>query len=98
MVLVVVVWSPLLGGGEEGGHQLGGVSVPRQGLAGSSYGEGQQGAAWRGTRKVIKPLVANRCVFSCLKPILGFIDHLIHLNESESTKVLKVPNEQTVFR
>ena len=48
------------------------------------------------TRKVRKPLVANRCVFSCLKPILGFIDHLIHLNESESTKVLKVPNKRMV--
>ena len=53
MVLVVFVWSPLLGGGEEGGHQLGGVSVPRQGLAGSGYGKGKQGAAWRGKMRLL---------------------------------------------
>ena len=43
--------------------------------------------------------MANRCVFLVvLKPLLAFIDHWIHLNESESTKVLKVQNEQIVWK
>ena len=54
VVLVVLVWSPLLGGREEGGHQLGGVPVPRQGLAGSGYGEGQKGAASRGQMRLLQ--------------------------------------------
>ena len=38
------------------------------------------------TRKVRKPLVANRCVFLVvLKPLLAFIDNWTHLNESERT-------------
>ena len=43
------------------------------------------------TRKVRKPLVANRCFFSCLKSLLGFIDHW-NLNESESTEGTKWTN------
>ena len=45
LLLLVLVWSPLLGGREEDRQELAGVPVQSEGLAAGGQGEGNQGAA-----------------------------------------------------
>ena len=48
LLLLVLVWSPLLGGREEDRQELAGVPVQSEGLAAGGQGEGNQGAACHG--------------------------------------------------